>query len=151
MLNDLLFGRFKTEVETKVIEPIRELVTAMKLDDKVTITTEVYDGYPDCDEMQVIVHFADKQLKDDGFSLTYDLYYGEDKENKRDVEITLSSDILRGITGNYGGVCWPQKEIKFDFANLLSPLDDELAEDVVISGLLLKEYVLDNKLYAVNR
>ena len=149
MLNDLLFGRFKTEVENKVVEQIKELVNDLKLVDKITITTEAYDGYPDCDELQVMVHFADKHLKDDGFQLTYDLYYGDDKENKKEIEITMLSDILRGATGNYGGICWPQKEIKFSFASLPT-LDDELSEDVVISALLLKEYILDNKLYAVS-
>ena len=145
MLNDLLFGRFQIEIENKLISPVKDLLNTLKLDGKVTVTTETFDGYPDCDELQVIVNFGDKHTPDDGFLLTYDLYYGEDQPNKRDVEITMQSDILRGSTGNYGGICWPQKEVNFSF-NSLTPLDDELIEDVVISGLLLKEYILDSKL-----
>ena len=145
MLNDLLFGRFQLEIENKLVSHIKERANKLGLDSKITITTEPYDGYPDCDELQVIINFNDVHTPDDGFVLTYDLYYGEDQQNKRDADISMQSDILRGTTGNYGGICWPQKEIKFSFNNL-NPLDDELTEDVVISGLLLKEYILDSKL-----
>ncbi len=145
MLNDLLFERFQMEIENKLVTPLKERASNLGLDSKITITTEPYDGYPDCDELQVIVNFNDVHTPDDGFVLTYDLYYGEDQQNKRDIEISMLSDILRGTTGNYGGICWPQKEIKFSFSSV-SALNDELTEDAVISGLLLKEYILDNKL-----
>jgi len=144
MLNDLLFGRFQIEIENKIVNPIKELFDSLNLNGKVTITTEAFDGYPDCDELQVMINYNDKKMPGDGFQLTYDLYYGEDRENKREVEITMLSDILRGATGNYGGICWPQKEIKFSFSSL-TPLDDELTEDLVICGLLLKEYILDSQ------
>ncbi len=143
MLHDLLFERFQIEIENKIITPLKELLVSLKLDSKISIATESYDGYPDCDELQVMVNYNDKKSPGDGFQLTYDLYYGEDKENKREVEISMLSDILRGAIGNYGGICWPQKEIKFNF-NGLSTLDDELAEDVVICGLLLKEHLFDS-------
>jgi len=137
-----LFSLFKNKLHDNFIMPIEIEISKLNIVSEISVTIDSCKDNQDNDCVIITFYFI-KMSNDEGFILTYNLFDSADSSNLGDASMIVHSDIFKGITGSDGVVSYPPREIIFDETNM-NDLLCLFQSDLVISILLLKEYILDH-------